>query len=203
MRLRTYLFLAFGVGILVFSLPASASAATYYVATTGLNSRSCATATDINTPKLTISSGLTCLVAGDTLEIRAGTYVEYVVIQNLNGTPASPITIRNNPGETVTLRPPAGLSDAVSVFNNASYVVFDGLTVDGANVLNHALTIDGLDAANPTHHITLKNSGVKNAPQSGMNIVRGAHTNTISNNKISNNGFNPPRQSAPRTRNLY
>jgi hypothetical protein len=58
----------------------AATAATYYVATNGDNSRSCNTATNINTPKQTISNGIGCLNgAGDRLYIRGGAYNENVL----------------------------------------------------------------------------------------------------------------------------
>src|SRR5215475_14289659 len=47
-------------------------AATYYVATTGSDSNSCAAAQNISTPKRSINAGLACLAAGngDTVYIR-------------------------------------------------------------------------------------------------------------------------------------
>lgn len=54
-----------------------AHAATYYVAKTGSDDNSCDAATSEATPKLTLrgpSGGISCLKAGDTLYVRAGTY---------------------------------------------------------------------------------------------------------------------------------
>src|SRR5262245_11535375 len=62
-----------------FLSPHAATAATYYVSTTGSNSNSCATAQTITTPKRTVSGssgGVSCLQPGDTLYVRAGTYAE-------------------------------------------------------------------------------------------------------------------------------
>src|SRR5215831_18782319 len=59
--------------------PRVATAATYYVATTGNDSRSCATAQTRSTPKATIASGITCLSSGDTLYIRGGTYADVTI----------------------------------------------------------------------------------------------------------------------------
>src|SRR3972149_12242482 len=52
---------------------------TYYVATNGSNSYSCAQAKNTSTPKRNItgaSGGISCLAAGNTLIIKAGTYSE-------------------------------------------------------------------------------------------------------------------------------
>src|SRR5262245_39434878 len=53
-----------------------AHAATYYVAKGGNDSNTCAQAQSTSTAKLTIAGGLKCLVAGDTLFVRAGNYDE-------------------------------------------------------------------------------------------------------------------------------
>src|SRR5438093_817612 len=82
--------------------PRVATAATYYVATTGNDSRSCVTSQTITTPKQTIQSGIACLTAGDTLYLRQGTYQESI----LSGSPsfpsgtswANPVTIASYPG---------------------------------------------------------------------------------------------------------
>ena len=64
------------VALVLLSLPAEA--ATYYVSnSSGSNANSCMTAQTIGTPKATISGasgGTSCLAAGDTLVIAAGTY---------------------------------------------------------------------------------------------------------------------------------
>jgi hypothetical protein len=57
-----------------------AQAATYYVSKSGSNNNSCAQATSVSTPKLTINAGIGCLSGGgDTLLIRKGTYDETIV----------------------------------------------------------------------------------------------------------------------------
>src|SRR4029079_7721200 len=70
-----------------------AQAATYYVATTGSDTVSCATAQTINTPKRTIASGVACLNAGDTLYIRAGTWTTAIDLSTKTGTPGNYITV--------------------------------------------------------------------------------------------------------------
>ena len=80
-------------------------AATYYVATTGNDARTCATAQTITTPKRTIASGVACLNPGDTLYIRAGTWTEQIDLQRSeqNRLGWQLYHHRGYPGETVTL----------------------------------------------------------------------------------------------------
>ena len=68
---------------------------TYYVATTGSDSNSGA----IGSPFLTIGHGVSVLVAGDTLYLRGGSYIESVTV-GLSGSSGNPITIRGYPSET-------------------------------------------------------------------------------------------------------
>ena len=58
--------------------PLVAHAATYYVAKTGNNNNTCTQARSLSTPKHTIAAGLSCLSGGDTLIIKAGTYLEVI-----------------------------------------------------------------------------------------------------------------------------
>jgi parallel beta-helix repeat protein len=76
----------------------AAAADTYYVATTGDDTRTKAQATSPSTPWKTINAAVAKLVAGDTLYVRGGTYVEAVFIWN-SGTASAPITIAAYPGE--------------------------------------------------------------------------------------------------------
>ena len=64
-------FLSVGV-VLVFAT--SAQAATYFVSSTGNDTRPCASARDASTPRKTLTGGVQCLVGGDTLIVGAGTY---------------------------------------------------------------------------------------------------------------------------------
>ena len=69
-----------------------ALATTYYISPSGLDSRSCATAQNIATPKQTLTNfiqqcgpaGSNVFVAGDTLFLRGGTYSERINMNNLH-----------------------------------------------------------------------------------------------------------------------
>ncbi len=77
----------------------TATAATYYVATTGNDSTGAGT---FASPWLTINYGVSQLSAGDTLNIRGGIYRE-TVIMSVTGTSENRITIQNYNSESVTL----------------------------------------------------------------------------------------------------
>ena len=80
----------------------TAHAAEYYVGKTGSDGNSCAQTLNPSTPKLTIAAGMACLSSGDTLTVRAGTYVESELGNQMpNGTAGNYTTIRANTGDTV------------------------------------------------------------------------------------------------------
>src|SRR5690242_10129547 len=85
------------VAVVLFSLamlPGVASAATYYVSTSGNDANNGAS----STPFRTISHGAGVAVAGDTVYVRTGVYNELVRISS-KGTSAAHIGIRAYPGE--------------------------------------------------------------------------------------------------------
>src|SRR5438445_5069087 len=94
--------------ILLILLAKTVSAATYYVATTGNDSNSCSTAQTITTPKHTLNSAVGCLLAGDTLFVRAGTYDESIEGSAFTGSGTNwtnKIRIANYASEIVWLKP--------------------------------------------------------------------------------------------------
>jgi hypothetical protein len=134
--------LAYG-GAVMFLSPhiTHAAGTTYYVATNGSDSNSCTQATNINTPKWHIegtSGGLSCLTAGDMLDIRGGTYQEVVNTNNFTmpyGTSwANAVTIQGHAGETVIIRGTETIALAVSpVSQTIQYVIWSNLVVEGSN----------------------------------------------------------------------
>ena len=85
------------------------SGKTYYVAKTGSDNNSCSQAQSQLTPKLTIAAGVRCLAAGDSLQIRSGTYderlSEYYVTYPRGTSATNPITIMGAPSEIVNYIP--------------------------------------------------------------------------------------------------
>lgn len=146
--------------------PKISEAAVYYVATTGSDNNSCTTATNISVPKRTINSGIGCLKAGDTLYIRAGTYIEWINSNVPGGSSwTSPTTVSGYSGETVTLQPPVGASWVINLSTGTQqYIIFNNLILDARNVSYDAFKIQySASAGSGAHHIRLQNSEVKNA----------------------------------------
>ena len=162
----------------------------YYVATNGNNSNSCAAATNINSPKRTISGssgGLTCLATanGDRLEIRGGTYAENIT------TSAQPIAsgtnwdnatvIRGYANETVTLAPTNGGS-AIAL-ENAQYIAFANLVIDGSNNPNTDDSAVWFGTTNSqlfarSHHLRFQNIEVKHWYGNNM-VVAGDYSEIL------------------------
>lgn len=151
-----------------------AQATTYYLAKSGNNSNSCATATDagdMTKAKLTLNGAtgaLSCLVSGDTLDIRTGTYREKIqeyipyplAFAPLGGgygggtSWTNAITIQGHTGETVTV---GGIVfDGLSP-NSMQYLIFKDLVVD-----NSLTGAEGVYVGKPGHHIRFQNVEMKN-----------------------------------------
>lgn len=111
----------------------------YYVATTGLDSNS----GSIKEPFKTIQKGASVLTAGDTLIIRAGTYIEKVNIRN-SGSSNGFITIKNYPGEKVIINGSNTAGANLSIVNK-SYIRIEGLEIcnNSGNDTPAGIYIDG------------------------------------------------------------
>jgi hypothetical protein len=110
--------------------------------------------------KATIAAGIGCLASGNTLNIRAGVYVETI---NLSGIPsgggsyATATIVQGYLSERPIIQPSGGrgiYGDASSLRN---YVIFKGFDVDGQNAgsLNHNIVISGTQSGPSNHHIRL------------------------------------------------
>src|SRR3990167_6373670 len=170
-------------------------ATTYYVSPTGDNSRSCATAQTSTTPKLTILNAWeNCLVAGDTLYLKAGTYTEAIDAGNLAGLPSgtswsSPITISNAPSESVTWKPPAGLAAWTAGYT--SYIIFNGIIFDGSNSTSdtplfgiECAYVGGWVPSSCSHHIRLTDNTFNNA--GGNDVIINNPTDSSGQNGCCN-----------------
>jgi hypothetical protein len=145
-------------------LARSAAATTFYVATTGDDSRSCATAQTITTPKATLTSGMGCLAAGDMLYVRGGTYDEVLDNVAVAGTSwSSPVRIAAYASETVWLQPTTG-TVVVYLGSTQQYIEFDGINLDATAQTalggGNDLRIEGSATGN-AHHIRFKNAELK------------------------------------------
>ena len=108
-------------------------AADYFVATTG-NDGNRGT---VQQPFRTLERGVQALASGDRLLIRGGTYRRtgwYLMVPSGGGSWATATTIKAYNNEQVTLTPQnpiAGGSDVILLPPNRSWVIFDGLILDG------------------------------------------------------------------------
>jgi hypothetical protein len=168
----------------------STHAATYYVATSGHDANPGTEAS----PMRTLNKGVTKLHPGDTLYVKSGTYVEALNNKIPGGTSwSNPVTVAAYPGDSVTLRPSAGTS-AILYFAGADrqYIVVDGLILDGMYMnKGHGILIGhaGTNPAQGAHHIRIKNTEIKNIPQSGVDLRIGSDFNELLNLRVHDTGL--------------
>src|SRR5262245_25905141 len=106
----------------------------YYVSPTGTDSVSCAQARNVNTPKLTIAGGTACLASGDTLQVRAGTYVNQTITNPPSGSaPSTYTTITNYPNERPKITNPSRTARGFWLTQGASnnYIEVSGFEFEG------------------------------------------------------------------------
>lgn len=187
--------------------PHAATAATYYVATNGVDSNPGTQ----SQPFRTIVKGVSSLHAGDTLYIRQGTYNEQIGYPNPyppSGTSwSNATTIAGYPGEAVTIKP-SGFG--VVIFGagaGLSYIILDNLIIDGLDTGTPCVSGNSSVHFGDNHHIRLQNSEVRNAPNnniSGGNFIEvlnsrvhdacfygfymSGHNNLFDGNTVYNNG---------------
>lgn len=159
-----------------------------YVSPTGSDSNS----GTITSPWLTISYGISQLQAGYTLFIRAGTYTGstntissqlYTVPSGTSFTNA--VTISAYPGETVTIKPPSGVS-AIQLYNHATpYLIIQDLTLDMSNSVAPTDADGVIIGGSPApHHIRIQRCDVKNGPNFGIHTGILTHHLELLNNTI-------------------
>jgi hypothetical protein len=160
-----------------------AEAATYYTAKTGSDIYTCAQAQSLSTPMLSILNGTTCLSAGDTLLVRAGTYDEVFMNPSItSGTPGAYTRIAAYPGTSspperdpslagkpagwdtvfVTPSPSTGANAYVFYFqSNQQYIEFDGINMNALDSGYGPFKIDSAGPGYNPHHIRYKNAEVQ------------------------------------------
>lgn len=94
------------------------------------------------------------LVAGDTLFLSAGTYLNNLTLNNLNGISGSPIVITGDSVSHGTLFNATSCCNTVSI-TKCSYLVIRHLKLDGLNLDVDAVKAEGT-TGNWAHHITLE-----------------------------------------------
>jgi hypothetical protein len=156
----------------LFSAPAFA--ATRYVSQSGDNANSCAASEDQATPKLTLAAAITCMSAGDTLYIRAGTWTERLTFSGKTaGTATTRYTVSGYPGETVTLA--ANVAAGTPFIGMIGGVILQDMIWDGINgphaIQSPVNKIAGfyMDVA---HNVTIQRVEIKRFSYSGLQISR-------------------------------
>lgn len=147
-------------------------AAVYYVAVTGgSDANSCMTSQTVGTPKqhLTgVNGGLACLSAGDTLSVRAGTYVENLTDPTLaDGTSWINATrIAAYADETVWLEPSSG-DNVLHFVGTQHYIIFDHVNMRGASS-GAVVFLGSINAGSAVHHIRIQNAEIVNDNGAGF-----------------------------------
>lgn len=176
-------------------------AATYYIATTGNDARSCATAQTITTPKASFDSGMACLGPGDTLFVRAGTYNEGINNNVPSGTSwAAPVRIAAYQSDIVWLSPGTTTQFGILFTGNQHYIEIDGINLQssqGVPGFGGSFKIGCFaDTGSNPHHIRYKNAeiviGTDGIPNQGTMsaavgvLVSANYGGTIGGNEFTN-----------------
>ena len=182
---KTVAIMVFGF-ILVTFICSGAIAATFYVSPQGNDLKNNGTA---GSPFRTIHKALKKIKSGDTVVVLSGVYEEELFNVIPSGISESQVTVITAPeGEQVTIRPRSGYR--VITFDKKKYITVSNLILDGSNVSNDVVKMDG------SSFITLKNCKIGNIP-GGKNYVQGILINGKSSNckvigsEIYNNGTGP------------
>ncbi len=182
--------------VLVWLLASSVSqAATYYadstiassdcVGTYNPQNRTCTggSATAYNT----LNEATAVLAAGDTLYVRAGTWIQSFNIGTKAGTANAYITLAAYPGETVTIAAGEPFSNSGLYRLENAFIIVDGFIFDGINAGNATY----LSVGNGAHDIIIRNNEFKRWKGNGIfvsmsptNNNSGANNITVKNNHI-------------------
>src|SRR4051812_43422014 len=170
-------------GALVFALAGTASATTYYVATTGNDSANGSS----TAPWQTLQHAVETIAPGDVILVRSGTYAGCRI--RSSGTTSAPKTLSRDIGAAVVVNTPGQQNSHSSLIE-----VEDG---SGSEVTDWI--VDGLEIANSPHHgidlritnrITVRNCYVHHSAVGGTGtgifLAFSAHA-TIENNESAFN----------------
>lgn len=170
--------------IVLFWFSSPIFAADYYVATNGDNTNP---GTEI-LPWKNISYAVGQISAGDTVNIKGGTYNEYIVI-NKSGTSSSPITLKANPGEIPIIE--GGGQYGGIMIDQQTNIVIDGLVIRNTSAQGQGGGIGIFDSSDPAGEITIQNCVIYNNNSTdnaaGIYSARNLGTINIRNNVIHDN----------------
>lgn len=160
---------------------------TYYVSPAG--SDTTGDGSELN-PWKTIQHAANNVSAGDTVEVKAGTYPEKVVVTT-SGTSGNYVTFRNFGTDVVTIQPPGDPSSLSTngIAMNASYVRITGFRIEGGHT--------GIRIAEDSTNVIVEDNFITGVSSNGIDIRLGTslvaptsddHTNveniTVQNNTV-------------------
>jgi len=145
----------------------------------------------IDQPWQTVQKALSTLQAGQIAYIRGGTYSQNLLL-NRAGTPSAPFTIQNYPSEQPILQPGTGQTDNIplKIGNQAAYVRFQGLVVEGAN----GPSTTNVYAAGAAHDIELSACELRGSQRQGFFSGPSTSSIQIIGCNIHDNGGSGPTQ---------
>jgi hypothetical protein len=129
-------------------------------------------------PWCTISYGIAHINGGDTLNVKAGTYNDYVDIAGPAGSAGAPTIIQTYQAATVTILG-SGVNSGRVKIENTSYITFSGFTITN---WNQGLFVETAD------HITVNNCTVYNIGQEGIHVHYGSSFVTIDTCTVHDTG---------------
>lgn len=181
----------FAFAFIFFGIVKTASAANYYVASSGSDSNP----GTIDEPFRTIQKGVNNTNAGDTTYVRGGTYHEAITISK-SGTSSSPIIIAGYPGERPVIDGEYTLPTGTAydtdprtgnefvytplVMISGNYVKFDGFEIKRSRGRGIQTWINYSVHA---HHIEIKNNDIHHIRLSGV-MIHDSENIIVDNNRV-------------------
>ena len=112
-------------------------------------------------PYGTISKAISNATNGDTIYLRSGTYNETIVI-NQSGEENHPITLRNYPGETVTISAENLENNNSIILIDADYINIIGLNIENINEFNKGDAAYGIKVMGGSNNIIIQDCIFRN-----------------------------------------
>ena len=152
-------------------LPITGQAATYYVAPTGNDANTCTQAKSASTPKKTIQTGVTCLVGGDTLIVKAGTYINQGIRNPPAGTASAYTVIKGDPsGPRPVLKPNASAAQRGFYCSRGETCRYIEMRYFEVASPYEYLKLDGTDTIGYSHHLRIIDNVFHDSKASGFLI---------------------------------
>ena len=153
-------------------LTVSARAGTYYVAATGSDANTCAKAQTSSTPKKTIPAGVQCLAGGDTLIVKAGTYLNQQIKNPPPGNSSSYTTIKADPAGARPVLVPNGVNGQQGFYCDKGaacrYIELRGFEITKAY---NSVKLFGSSTVGYPHHVRFINNIMHDTIHTNVFIV--------------------------------